>query len=83
MPDFPRLRRYLSIPSPSSSRIAREVNEELQHHIDLRTEEFVRQGMPRAEARARATREFGDVDDASTYCATVDRDTERRRASRS
>jgi predicted permease len=82
MPEFHRLRRYLSIPSRSATRIAREVDEELQHHIQLRTEEFVRDGMQRGEARARAMREFGDIDDAAQYCATVDGDAERRRSTR-
>jgi hypothetical protein len=31
------------------------------------------------DARAEALREFGDLDDAATYCAAVDRQAERRR----
>ena len=80
MPDFNRLRRYLSIPSPSVKRIAREVDEELKQHIELRTEELVRSGVSWTEARARATRDFGDLDDATQYCTDMDRDAERRRS---
>src|SRR5215207_11554459 len=82
MRDFGRIRRYLAIPSPTAARIAHEVDEELQLHIDMRTEALVRQGLPASEARERATREFGDVDDAARYCAAVDRDAERRRHTR-
>ena len=79
MSAFGKLRRYLTLPSRSASRIARDVHDELQLHLDLRTEELVRLGVPAAEARARAARQFGDVDDAARYCVAVDRHAERRR----
>lgn len=39
----------------------RDVNDELRFHIDMRTQEFMEQGMPREEARRAALRAFGDV----------------------
>lgn len=38
--------------------------------------------LPRAEARARAVREFGDIHEATDYCTTIDRNAERRRSTR-
>src|SRR6188508_2526531 len=82
MRDFGRLRRYLAIPSPSAARIARDVKTELQLHIELRTETLIASGIPAAEARARAIEEFGDLEDATAYCETMDHDAARRRHSR-
>jgi putative ABC transport system permease protein len=78
MSEFGRLRRFLRLPSRSAARIRRDVDEELQLHIDLRAAELERAGMPPLEARTRAMRRFGDVEDAARYCAAVDRDAERR-----
>ena len=79
MADFGKLRRYLALPSRGAGRIQRDVDEELRIHIDMRAESYERQGMPRTEARARALREFGDLEDAREYCASVDRSGQRRR----
>jgi hypothetical protein len=43
------------------------VDDELRFHLESRTAELVRAGLPEAEARAQARREFGDVDDARRY----------------
>src|SRR5574338_535060 len=79
MSAFGKLRRYLTLPARSASRIARDVDDEIRLHLDLRTEELLRLGVPAAEARARAARQFGDLDDATRYCVAVDRHAERRR----
>ena len=79
MSDFGNLRRYPDLPSRDQAHIRREVNEELQLHIQMRTEALVREGVSAADARARALSEFGDIDDASQYCEKVDTHTERRR----
>src|SRR5215207_4697950 len=82
MSDFGKLRRYLRLPSRSAARIRREVEQELQLHIDMRAEALEREGLSPADARARAIRAFGDLDDATRYCTTVDSHAERgRRAS--
>ena len=41
------------------SRFDRELNDEIQFHIDTRAEELEQQGMPRNAAREQARREFG------------------------
>ena len=79
MADFNRLRRYLALPSRSSARIRRDVDDELQLQIDMRAEALEREGMSPQEARAEAIRKFGDLEDAAHYCAAVDRDAERQR----
>ena len=79
MAGFSRMRRYLRLPNRSASRIARDVEDELQLQIDLRAEALERDGWSREAARAEAKRRFGDLDDATRYCAEADRDAERRR----
>src|SRR5207302_11352804 len=44
--------------------LERELNAELQTHLDLLTEENIRRGMSPAEARYAARREFGGVEQA-------------------
>src|SRR6185437_4190641 len=44
-----------------SSRLDTSLDEELRSHIDLATEEHIRRGVTRAEARRLALREFGGV----------------------
>ncbi|HUQ80934.1 MAG TPA: ADOP family duplicated permease [Gemmatimonadaceae bacterium] len=80
MPGFRNFRRrYLSLPSRSAARITHDVEEELRLHIEMRAAELEREGRSPAEARAEAMRKFGDLADATRYCADVDRDSERRR----
>jgi putative ABC transport system permease protein len=79
MAGFDRLRRYLRLPSRSARRIVRDIEDELQLQIDLRADALEREGYAPADARAEARRRFGDLDDATRYCAAVDRDAERRR----
>ncbi len=40
----------------------RELNAEVRFHIEMETEKYVRQGMPSAEARRRAVRNFGPME---------------------
>ena len=46
-------------------RLDDELRDEVQHHLDSLTDEFVRRGLSPAEARAMACREFGGVDQAT------------------
>ena len=46
----------------SSESIHGEIDEEMRFHIDMRTEENVRAGMPPGEARRAALRRFGNFD---------------------
>jgi putative ABC transport system permease protein len=43
-------------------RVDRDLREEIASHLDHLTDEYVRRGLPRDEARAAARREFGGVD---------------------
>src|SRR5215207_6950100 len=71
MPDFGKLRRYLRLPSRSTARIRQDVEDELRLHIEMRATELEQQGMSAADARAQAMRKFGDLADATSYCADV------------
>lgn len=62
----------------SKATIRSEVDEELQFHLDARTEELVRSGVPQVEAHRRALAEFGDLEDARRSLRRIDGDTERR-----
>src|SRR4029453_16326361 len=66
----------------SRAMIRRDVDAELQFHIDARTDALVREGLTRDDARARALREFGDIDDAKEYIRRVDTDIEHQRRRR-
>ncbi|MFI5177682.1 MAG: ADOP family duplicated permease [Vicinamibacterales bacterium] len=46
------------------ARINRELDEEIAHHLDLLTDDYVRRGLSRDAARAAARRHFGGVDQA-------------------
>lgn len=69
-------KKLFQLPWRSSRQIGADVDEELRFHLDTRTEELARGGMPVDSARAQAMREFGDVDDARRYMATIDQSTE-------
>jgi hypothetical protein len=55
------------------SAAAREVDEELQFHIDMRIAENIAQGMTQEDARADALRRFGDIERLKQECLTIDR----------
>ena len=46
----------------SKERTARELDEELQFHLERQVEENIAAGMPPGEARRAALREFGGMD---------------------
>ena len=71
--------RLLSLIRRNASTISRDVDTELQFHIDARTEALAREGVDPAEARRRALAEFGDLEDAREYIRRVDRDIEHQR----
>ncbi len=55
--------------------VDRDVDDELQFHIDVRTDELAARGVAPGEARRQAVREFGDIDDARRYMRRVGRHT--------
>ena len=76
MPDE-RARRRLRFPSRSADRIRRDVDDELEFHCEMRTAELMAEGLPRAEARARAVAEFGEMDALRRACAAEDERADR------
>lgn len=64
------LKRRLFSPT-SSEAIEREVEEELQFHLDLLTEHHLQHGGSFEEARASALRRFGDVEHVKDECVEI------------
>jgi predicted permease len=53
--------------------VNRAVSDEIEFHLDARVQDLMNRGVPQAEARATALREFGDVGAAQTELAQIDR----------
>src|SRR5262245_27050201 len=64
----PAVRRIFALPK-SRERIARELDDEIRAHLDLRIDEFRALGMSEMEARAEALRRFGDEEEFQAYAA--------------
>jgi hypothetical protein len=77
-----RFRRLVALPSRDDRAIARDVDDELAFHLDMRTRELMARGVGADEARARARAEFGDVAAARRRLTREDHDlvATRRRA---
>lgn len=75
----PRIRRLLRLVVGHRS-IQRDVDDEMQFHLQTRVEDLVREGKSREEAERQASREYGDVSAARSELTTID---ERRNRSRS
>jgi predicted permease len=56
----------------------RDVDEELDFHLEMRTREYIARGWQPEQARAEALRRFGDVRTATRTCRRLGRETERR-----
>ena len=74
----PFWRRYLRFFGPD---VARDVDDELTLHFDLRVQDYIRRGLSPEAARLRVQQEFGDIDGARRECRAIDeqqlRDTRR------
>jgi hypothetical protein len=55
------------------SRLERDLDEELQHHIELKTQENIEAGMTPDEARNASLRAFGGVEQKKEQCCDADR----------
>src|SRR5690348_12186315 len=53
-----------------SRKLERDLDEELQFHIELKTQENIAAGMPPEEARYAALRAFGGVEQRKEECRT-------------
>lgn len=60
----PGIRRLFRLALRRPDVVARDVAEEIRSHIELRTEQLIREGVPPATARAEAIRRFGSLADA-------------------
>lgn len=58
-------------------RIARELDDELAFHLEMRTRQLAAAGMSADEARREALRQFGDVSGVRAQCLTLDEERER------
>jgi len=73
------MKRFFQLPWRTRQQIRSDVDDELAFHLDMRIDALVAAGTSREEARAQATREFGDIDDARRYIRAVDHDIEAAR----
>ncbi|HEY4305006.1 MAG TPA: ADOP family duplicated permease [Gemmatimonadaceae bacterium] len=60
--------------------VQRDIDAELRFHLETRVEELMEQGVARDEARARALREFGNVDEVRDGLQAIDRRVANRRS---
>ncbi|MGH7637757.1 MAG: ABC transporter permease, partial [Gemmatimonadaceae bacterium] len=68
---IPGIRRVLRV-SWSSDTVRREIDEEIQFHVDARADELVRLGASPDVARKRAEEEFGDIRASARDLTAVD-----------
>ncbi len=57
--------------------VARELDDELAFHLDMRTRRLIETGMAPEAARREALRQFGDLDAVRDDCLTMDQERER------
>ena len=74
-----RFRRLFRFTSRTPGDVRREIQDEFGHHLDLRIAELMRGGVPEADARAQAHREFGDMARSAEVCLAHDSTIERQR----
>jgi predicted permease len=60
--------------------VRKDVRDEFDLHIELRTQELVEAGLTERDAHAQAVREFGDAEAGARVCLTYDTRIERRRS---
>jgi predicted permease len=68
-------RRWINLPVRGPRDVARDVDAELQFHLEARADDLVAQGLSREAARAKALSDFGDVAEARRYATQMDRAT--------
>src|ERR1051326_2662856 len=70
------VRRVFRIPF-LGARVARDVDDELAFHIEMRTQRLIDAGMSPDDARREAVRQFGDMDTVRQDCVIMDAERER------
>jgi putative ABC transport system permease protein len=69
-------------PDPLAPPVDREVEDELQRHLELRAREYEQQGLAPDAARRAAQRRFGDVESVRRQCRELARERNRDRRRR-
>src|SRR3569623_2751983 len=65
------VRRAFRLPT-TSERIARELDDEVRFHVEMRTRSLIEQGYATEAAYAEALRRVGDIDDLRDYCVSIE-----------
>ncbi len=77
------MKRVFRLDQHAPSDPGSQVEDELQHHLELAVEELVDSGWSEEEARREAGRRFGDIDETRRYCSQMQtrrtRDVRRKR----
>jgi predicted permease len=71
-------RRLFRFTSRTAGDIHADIADEMAFHVEMRVETLRRDGLSEAEARAQASREFGDPAAHDAVCAPIDGSAERR-----
>ncbi len=67
----PGIRRAVRLPT-TGERIARELDDEIRLHVEMRASALMAQGFSREQALAEALQRFGDVNDLRDYCVSIE-----------
>jgi predicted permease len=65
------------MPWRTAAQIRADLDDELEFHLQMRTEELIARGVRADDARRQAEREFGDRDGTRQYCERMDRGSDR------
>jgi putative ABC transport system permease protein len=66
----PPFRRVFRLPG-QRGRVRRDLDEELAFHVEMREKDLMQEGWDRADARAEAIRQFGNVEDVRRECRRI------------
>ncbi len=73
------VKRLFAFPFRRRDEIRTDISDEFRFHLDMRTDELMRDGLTEADARTQALREFGNLSAGADACARHDDRVERRR----
>jgi putative ABC transport system permease protein len=69
---IPGLRPAFRLPWSSTTRVERDVDDELRFHLDMKAQELIDAGTPPDDARRLASAQFGDIDYTRRYMRRTD-----------
>src|SRR5688500_5080304 len=73
-----KFRRLVGLPTRAGQAIARDLDDEVSFHIEMRVQDLVRAGTTEADARRQALAEFGDARRLKESLGRLDRSAQRR-----